>query len=93
MVHMHKGIEIRCEDDVPVEELEAYAERCLKKKPGTYLLEVAMDGEYVELSYKYKASCVPFERIRRITGYLVGSLERFNDGKRAEEADRVKHAV
>lgn len=34
---------------------------------------------------------VKFERIRRITGYLVGSLERFNDAKRAEEADRVKH--
>ena len=32
-----------------------------------------------------------FERIRRITGYLVGTLDRFNDGKRAEEADRVKH--
>lgn len=32
-----------------------------------------------------------FERLRRITGYLVGSLERFNDAKRAEEADRVKH--
>ena len=36
---------------------------------------------------------VKFERIRRITGYLVGSLERFNDAKRAEEADRVKHGV
>ena len=35
---------------------------------------------------------VRFERIRRITGYLVGGLERFNDGKRAEERDRVKHA-
>lgn len=34
---------------------------------------------------------VKFERIRRITGYLVGTLERFNDGKRAEERDRVKH--
>ncbi len=32
-----------------------------------------------------------FERIRRITGYLVGTLDRFNDAKRAEEADRVKH--
>lgn len=32
-----------------------------------------------------------FERIRRITGYLVGSLDRFNDAKKAEEADRVKH--
>lgn len=34
---------------------------------------------------------VEFERIRRITGYLVGTLDRFGDGKRAEEADRVKH--
>lgn len=36
---------------------------------------------------------VPFERLRRITGYLVGSLERWNDGKKAEEHDRVKHGV
>ncbi|WP_077072276.1 anaerobic ribonucleoside-triphosphate reductase [Mailhella massiliensis] len=34
---------------------------------------------------------VRFERIRRITGYLVGGLDRFNDAKRAEEKDRVKH--
>ena len=34
---------------------------------------------------------VPFERIRRITGYLVGTLDRFNNAKRAEERDRVKH--
>ncbi len=33
----------------------------------------------------------PFERIRRITGYLVGTLDRFNNAKRAEEGDRVKH--
>ena len=36
---------------------------------------------------------VPFERIRRITGYLVGTLDRFNNAKRAEERDRVKHSV
>ena len=35
----------------------------------------------------------PFERIRRITGYLVGTLDRFNNAKRAEEHDRVKHEV
>ncbi|MDR0817029.1 MAG: anaerobic ribonucleoside triphosphate reductase, partial [Clostridiales Family XIII bacterium] len=34
-----------------------------------------------------------FERIRRITGYLVGTLDRFNDAKRAEEHDRVKHSL
>lgn len=36
---------------------------------------------------------VPFERIRRITGYLVGSVERSNNGKRAEVRDRVKHST
>lgn len=35
---------------------------------------------------------VQFERIRRITGYLVGTLDRWNDAKKAEEKDRVKHA-
>ena len=33
-----------------------------------------------------------FDRIRRVTGYLVGTLDRFNNGKRAEERDRVKHS-
>ena len=36
---------------------------------------------------------VGFERIRRITGYLVGTMDKWNDAKRAEERDRVKHAL
>lgn len=36
---------------------------------------------------------IGFERIRRITGYLVGTTDRFNNAKRAEEKDRVKHSV
>lgn len=36
---------------------------------------------------------VKFERIRRITGYLVGTLDRFNDAKAAEVKDRVKHTM
>ena len=36
---------------------------------------------------------IPFERLRRITGYLVGTLDRWNDGKKAEERERVKHSV
>lgn len=36
---------------------------------------------------------VKFERIRRVTGYLAGTVERFNNAKRAEEHDRVKHLV
>lgn len=36
---------------------------------------------------------VMFERIRRIKGYLVGTLEKWNDAKKAEERDRVKHSI
>ncbi len=36
---------------------------------------------------------VGFERTRRITGYLVGTVDRFNNAKRAEEQDRVKHGA
>lgn len=46
---------------------------------------------YVELAYHYENQ--PFHRIRRITGYLVGTLDRFNNAKRAEERDRVKHSI
>ena len=57
-----------------------------------------MKKENIEKVAEQKVECkkmvgegVGFERIRRITGYLVGTVERFNDGKRAEEKDRVKH--
>lgn len=47
--------------------------------------------EVKEKAQKTVGEGVGFERIRRITGYLVGTVDRFNDGKRAEEKDRVKH--
>lgn len=54
-------------------------------------IDIRLDGEYVELAYHYQNQ--PFHRIRRITGYLVGTLDRFNNAKRAEERDRVKHGI
>lgn len=47
------------------------------------------DPEMIDLEYKWCNH--PFHRLRRITGYLVGTLGRWNNGKRAEERDRVKH--
>lgn len=47
--------------------------------------------EKVEKNEKMVGEGQDFERIRRITGYLVGTLDRFNNGKKAEEHDRVKH--
>ena len=65
---------------------ELYGEQCIGMK-----IEVT-DDEYVNITYTLKND-IPFERIRRITGYLVGTLDKWNDAKRAEEQDRVKHTV
>ena len=46
-----------------------------------------------ELNIDYEVIPTQFERIRRITGYLVGTVDRFNNAKRAEEHDRVKHGL
>lgn len=65
----------------------------LEKKYNRKLesLDVQLDGEYANLDYTF--SNVPFERIRRITGYLVGTMDNWNDAKAAEERDRVKHSL
>ncbi len=54
------------------------------------VVSLAPDGQLV-VGFVYSAR--KFDRIRRITGYLVGTLDRFNDAKRAEERDRLKHSM
>lgn len=77
---------------LPQQEINAYIQRAQQKFGKTPLgIDIKVDGDFVELSYDFGE--VPFHRIRRITGYLVGTLDRFNNAKRAEERDRVKHAV
>lgn len=71
-------------------EIDAYIRHAREKYGRMPVgMTASLDGEYVNLDYDF--GTVPFERIRRITGYLVGTLDRFNDAKRAEERDRVKH--
>ena len=73
-------------------EADAYVERC-HDLYGRYPigLTIKLDGEYADLDYDF--GTVPFQRIRRITGYLVGTLDRFNNAKRAEETERIKHSI
>lgn len=72
-------------------EQQEYVNHIRKNNPNKVIrkLEIRLDGEFVDLRYEYET--VPFERIRRITGYLVGTLDRFNNAKRVEVGDRVKH--
>ena len=79
--------------DLDQKEIDAYIDYGKKKYPDKNItgMDVTVDGDYVDLKYTFEN--VPFERIRRITGYLVGTLDRFNNAKRAEERDRVKHGI
>ena len=79
-------------EQISEKEQQAYVDY-LQKKYNRKLktLSIELDGEFVNLTYEWEP--VPFERIRRITGYLVGTMDHWNDAKTAEEADRVKHGV
>ena len=74
-------------------EIDAYVERANELYPGKVVeaIDLSVDGDYVDVDYHF--ADVPFQRIRRITGYLVGTVDRFNNAKRAEVGDRVKHNV
>ncbi len=88
-----KGIAVAFLDAEPhtQEEAEAYLQYARKQGGDLKSLLIKRDGEYADLSYTFNAP--PFERIRRITGYLVGTTERWNSAKQAEEHDRVKHGM
>ena len=74
-------------------EIDEYVRRIRKKHPDRIINELTLtiNGKYVDIQYNYDT--IPFERIRRITGYLVGTLDRFNNAKRAEESQRIKHEI
>lgn len=78
--------------EISAKEQDAYVDY-LEKKHNRKLesLDINVDGEFVDLHYKFKP--MGFERIRRITGYLVGTMDNWNGAKAAEERDRVKHDV
>lgn len=72
------------------EEIQAYIKYLENKFPNETLksLSISIDGDEVDLDYVFQPQ--NFERIRRITGYLVGTLDRFNDAKAAEEKELGK---
>lgn len=78
---------------VPSEEIEAYKKYITEKYPDEIIDEIILefDGEDVKIeTHKHSK---PFVRIRRITGYLVSSMSKWNNAKLAEEHDRVKHGT
>ena len=78
--------------NAPAKEQLAYVDY-LENKYNRKLksLDINIDGDFADLNYEFEQ--VPFERIRRITGYLVGTMDHWNNAKAAEEGDRVKHSL
>lgn len=88
------NVKINNPDNIPEEIVQA-AINMMEQEEGRHVVEISIrrtenPDEYGITPVFEK---VPFQRIRRITGYLVGDLGRFNDAKRAEVLDRVKHTT
>lgn len=81
-------------DNIPEEIVQA-AINMMEQEEGRHVVEITVrrTGNPDEYGITPVFEKVPFQRIRRITGYLVGDLGRFNDAKRAEVLDRVKHTT
>ena len=79
--------------EISEQEIQAYIDHVQAKYPQRKLtsLSIQLDGDFVNLNYSFEE--VPFEHIRRITGYLVGDMSHWNNAKSAEERDRVKHSL
>lgn len=80
-------------ENISRQEVLAYLDRIKEQSQEEVTaldISLADDGQVI-LDYKLKPR--QFERIRRITGYLVGTIDRWNNAKRAEESDRVKHSL
>ena len=80
-------------ENITEQEIIGYIDRIKadSKEDVTALdISLAEDGQVI-LDYQLRPQ--KFERIRRITGYLVGTIDRWNNAKRAEENDRVKHSI
>lgn len=80
--------------EMSTDEVKAYVKRAKEIYPERDIqsMEISIiDEKDIEIEYHY--GTIPFERIRRVTGYLAGTLDRFNNAKQAEVRDRVKHEI
>ncbi len=89
-----RGVFVSSSEPIPDEEVMSYVQRGLEMYGddlGRIVLNV--EGDFVGINYLRSGDNHPFERIRRITGYLVGTLSRVNNAKLAEVNDRVAHGI
>lgn len=97
MLKTGDGVEVENPQGLPEDEIQQYVKYVEDKTrngeyaPGFDKIVVILDADsnYVNVGRHYPGRA--FDRIRRVTGYLTGTVDRWNDAKRAELKDRVKH--
>ena len=85
------GIQIQSNEELSEMGCRAYIRSIQSKNHNRSIERINLDFDGDDVNLGYYLEPQGFEKIRRITGYLVGTVDRFNDAKRAEERDRVKH--
>ena len=80
-------------NDMSEQEIVAYIDMLQDENQDELSQLTISPAENGEVNLDYVLQPARFERIRRITGYLVGTIDRWNNAKRAEEHDRVKHGL
>ena len=88
------GVEVKLVSIDPSEEaIKAYIAEARAKVKGELKTLTIKPKDDENVALVYEAEGEKFERIRRITGYLVGTTDRWNNAKKAEERDRVTHSL
>ncbi len=90
---MTNTAEIINKDNLPMDYICAEIAQCEKARGRVVRKAEFLDNGDGTSTQRFWFQPVGFDRIRRITGYLVGDINRFNDAKRAEVQDRVKHTT
>ncbi|WP_378952030.1 anaerobic ribonucleoside-triphosphate reductase [Pelosinus sp. sgz500959] len=89
-IRIINSIEVTVTGTISDDELSVYLTQLqAKQKRKIIKADISVDNEYIDVNYTFEY--MPFERIRRITGYLVGTTERWGDAKQAELRDRKTH--
>lgn len=90
IIKMAEGLDLSEAEEKLVQSKISYLKERYEKDDVEVYIDIIPGDDCIAVNYK--AVYPKFERIRRITGYLVGTIDRWNNAKRSEERERLVHA-
>lgn len=91
LIYLRDGIKIHTNAEISDDEMKKLLKR--GRDMWNYLTDIYVLMDEDEMEVGYITEQIAYERLRRVTGYISGTLDRFNDAKKAEVLERVKHQV